>query len=664
MKKRVLFGVLIILFRIPVLSQSENQGGDTFVAQISADEWLPLISEVIVGLCFLVIPFIFWPFIAKNKQLKSYKAFVVIFFLFTIAIGTTYLVDAAFVGSAGSDIRMWSNGITAIIGLIMVWVLIRIAPKLFQEKKPEGLEKLVAERTAALSELNQRLQLEIESRKLAEKEVAKREKRFRALIENISDGIVLNDESSRILYQSPSVTRILGYSFEERHRKPVIEYVHEEDRKTFLKLYEDLAVLPGEPLQFQIRFKHKEGHYIWLEGIVRNLLHDRNVNGYVANFRDISERKESEGKLRQERYLLRTLIDNVPDYIYIKDTQLRHIINNKANVDLIGAASEAETIGKTVMDYFDPAIAQEFMAADRQVLSSGVPVLNQEEKIIGHSMKVRWLLTSKIPLIEHDKIVGLVGISRDITERKEAEILLKELNVSLALQASKLAASNLELERFAYVASHDLQEPLRMVRSFLQLLKKKCEDKLDPQSHQFIDFAVDGSERMKQLITDLLEYSRVGTVPERFEPVDMNVLIQRTLAILHESITTAGATFDIKTLPVVVGVKTQLGQVVQNLIANAIKYRSHHPPKIVIDGVEEPTQWRFSVSDNGMGIDSRFYEKVFVIFQRLNDESERRGTGIGLAICKKIVEGHGGKIWVESEPGAGSTFYFTISKRK
>lgn len=666
MKKRVLFGTLIILsgIIIPVVAQPENQGNiEKIAVRVAISDWLHLLSEIIIGVCAILIPLCLWPFMTKNKLWKSLKPVVISFSLFMITIGIIFLIDASLFWSSSDGIVVWSRIPGAVVSLIAVFVLFKIAPKVLQEKEPEGLEKLVAERTTELNELNQRLQLEIESRKQAEKEVAKREKRFRALIENISDGIVLNDENSKVLYQSPSVTRILGYTFEERHRKPVLDYVHEDDKDIFLKLYEDLAVLPGQPLHFQFRVKHKNGHYIWVEGIVTNLLHDRNVNGYVANYRDVTQRKKAEEKLRQERYLLRTLIDNIPDYIYIKDTQLRHLINNKANVELIGATSEAETLGKTVLDYFDAAIAQEFMEADRRVLSSGLPVLNQEEKIVGHTHEVRWLLTSKIPLVEHGKIVGLVGISRDITERKEAEILLNELNASLALQASKLAASNIELERFAYVASHDLQEPLRMVRSFLLLLKKKCEDKLDAQSHQFIDFAVDGAERMKQLITDLLEYSRVGRVQERAELVDMNDVVKRTLEILREQIASSGTTFHVKTLPTILGVNTQLGQVIQNLVTNAIKYRSQAPPEIAIESVEESTQWKFSVSDNGVGIDASFFDKIFEIFQRLNNESVRKGTGIGLAICKKIVEEHGGRIWVESKPGVGSTFHFTISKR-
>lgn len=624
--------------------------------------WLYIISDIVTGLCYFLIPLTLWFFLYKNKQWQSFRSIIVLFILFIVACGSTHFMDAAIFWWPAYRVSALLRLFTAIVSVTTVIALIKIAPRILQLRSPETLEKLVSERTAELNALNQRLQLEIESRKIAEKEVSKREKRFRALIENISDGIVLNTEKSVLIYQSPSVSRILGYTLDERQGQPVANYVHEDDKAGFMKLYEDLAQLPGQPLRFEFRFKHKQGHYIWLEGVVTNLLHDRNVNGYVANYRDISDRKISEEKLRNERYLLRTLIDNLPDYIYIKDTELKHVINNKANVELIGASSEEETLGKTVMDYFDPTIAAEFMEADRKVLAQGQPILDIEEKIIGHLNGVRWLLTSKIPLKDDSQVVGLVGISRDITERKKAELLLKELNASLAIQASKLAASNTELERFAYVASHDLQEPLRMVRSFLQLLKKKYDKSLDPEAHQYIDIAVDGAERMKQLIMDLLEYSRVGSTSEKFEPVNMNDVVQTALHYMQEHVKALNASITVDSLPTITGIKTQLGQVIQNLISNALKY-SNQSPIIRISCKEDSENWQFLVIDNGIGIDSRFFEKVFDIFQRLHNQSDKRGTGLGLAICKKIIEGHGGRIWVDSQVGVGSTFYFTIAKK-
>ena len=251
----------------------------------------------------------------------------------------------------------------------------------------------------------------------------------------------------------------------------------------------------------------------------------------------------------------------------------------------------------------------------------------------------------------------------DITERRQHEKQLRTLNLDLAKRASELAASNAELERFAYIASHDLQEPLRMVSSFLQLLQKRYGGHLDSKADQYIHYAVDGAERMKALIMDLLEYSRVGTTKEGFGMVDVNTILSEVSDVFREKIITAQASVDIGPMPCIWGDKVQVSQLFQNLLSNALKYHSDRPPVIVIRAKEEPNFWRFSIEDNGIGIESQFFDKIFIIFQRLHNKSEYSGTGIGLAICKKIVERHGGRIWVESAPEKGSTFYFTISKK-
>jgi PAS domain S-box-containing protein len=660
MKKKVLSATLAFFWMtFPAFAQ---QGLYFDVARFSVPAWINMLSGLSIGVSLILIQVIMWRRFSGIRQWESFKPWVIFGMAVAILLGTIFLIDAF------RSVRP-THWLTITLRVVAAFALVGAVGVVISKRKritsldaSENFETLVERRTSELSALNQQLQLEVESRKVAEKEVAKREKRFRALIENIGDGIVVNDEDSAVLYQSPSVTRILGYTFEDRHRKPVLNYVHPEDKESFLKFYEELAVQPGKPLPFQIRVKHKNGHYVWLEGVVTNLLHDRNVNGYVANYRDISERKTAEESLRQERYLLRTLIDHVPDYIYIKDTDLRHIINNKANVELIGAASEEETIGKTVLDYFAAELAAQFMEADRKVLASGQAVLNLEESIIGHSTEVRWLLTSKIPLIENGEVVGLIGISRDITELKKAELVLRDLNDSLSHQAERLEASNAELERFAYIASHDLQEPLRTVRSFLQLLKKRTENQLDQESQQYIDVALEGAERMKLLISDLLEYAHVDAVLERREMVDMSEVVRRKIEMMRESVISSGAEFKIGPLPAIAAVRSQMESLTQNLISNAIKYRGNAAPNITIEGIEQPAHWKFSVSDTGIGIDPRFHDKIFVIFQRANTEGEAKGTGIGLAICKKIVEFHGGKIWVESRPEAGSTFHFTIAK--
>jgi PAS domain S-box-containing protein len=264
--------------------------------------------------------------------------------------------------------------------------------------------------------------------------------------------------------------------------------------------------------------------------------------------------------------------------------------------------------------------------------------------------------------IEYGHRRARMVVVNDITEQRRSALLLQELNEALKKRAAELASSNAELERFAYIASHDLQEPLRMVSSFLQLLQKRYKGQLDEKAGQYIHYAVDGAERMKTLILDLLEYSRVGAGKESFGPVDMGEVMREVGEIFAEKIIAARARIEIDNLPVIQGDKVQMVQLLQNLVGNALKYHSDEPLVIRIQGNDLPGYWRFSIEDNGIGIDPLFFEKIFIIFQRLHNKNDYSGTGIGLAICKKIVERHWGRIWVESAPTKGSIFYFTITK--
>lgn len=245
----------------------------------------------------------------------------------------------------------------------------------------------------------------------------------------------------------------------------------------------------------------------------------------------------------------------------------------------------------------------------------------------------------------------------EVAERKRAEEIL-------ARQAEELARSNKELEEFAYVASHDLQEPLRMVANYTELLARRYGGRLDADAHEFIGYAVDGANRMQRLINDLLEYSRVGRRADPMSHVDCVDVVQQVLMNLQNVIENKGATITYGDLPVVDGHPGQLLQLFQNLISNAIKFSGGRQPQVHISARCADHCWQFAVQDNGIGIDPRFSDRIFIVFQRLHGYSEYPGTGIGLAICKKIVERHGGKIWVESNPGEGATFYFTIPIRE
>jgi light-regulated signal transduction histidine kinase (bacteriophytochrome) len=223
-----------------------------------------------------------------------------------------------------------------------------------------------------------------------------------------------------------------------------------------------------------------------------------------------------------------------------------------------------------------------------------------------------------------------------------------------------LARSNAELEQFAYVASHDLQEPLRMVASYTQLLQRRYRGRLDDDADEFIAYAVDGATRMQQLIQDLLAYSRVGTRGRPFEPVDTAALVDGVLADLGARLAETGGVVERGDLPVVVADPLQLRQVFQNLIDNALKYHGADPPRVAIAAERAGAEWRFAVRDNGIGVAPEYVERVFGLFQRLHTQADYPGTGIGLALCQKIVARHGGRIWLESAPGRGATFFFTL----
>ena len=290
---------------------------------------------------------------------------------------------------------------------------------------------------------------------------------------------------------------------------------------------------------------------------------------------------------------------------------------------------------------------------------------------------------------------GILEINNDVTERKQAEEALrrahdeleirvqertielksnnellqleiqerKRTEAALALRSEELARSNAELEQFAYVASHDLQEPLRMVGSFVQLLERRYKDVLDAKGREHISYAVDGARRMQMLIQDLLAFSRVGTQGKEFAPTNFNSVVRSVLNNLREAIGESGAKVNCAPLPTLPADDSQMGQLFQNLISNAVKFRGEQGPSIQITAEPSDAHWKFAVKDNGIGIDQRHSDRIFLIFQRLHNRREYAGTGIGLAICKKIVDRHGGKIWVESEPGKGSTFLFTLPNK-
>jgi PAS domain S-box-containing protein len=281
-----------------------------------------------------------------------------------------------------------------------------------------------------------------------------------------------------------------------------------------------------------------------------------------------------------------------------------------------------------------------------------------EFRVICPDGSVRWKLVRGQAFYDGSgKPVRMLGVGMDITERKRAE-------QALARHTGELARSNADLEQFAYVASHDLQEPLRMVTLYTQLLAKRYQGRLDGNADEFIAFIRDGVQRMQGLIGDLLAYSRVGRSDQLLKPTNCEEVLSHVLGNLRATILAAGAQVSYDPLPTLIADHFQLEQLLQNLLSNALKFHGEESPRIHLSARQQASIWVFSIRDNGIGIDPQFAERIFVIFQRLHGNEAYPGTGIGLAICKKIVERHGGRIWVESEPGRGATFHFTLQNKK
>jgi PAS domain S-box-containing protein len=379
------------------------------------------------------------------------------------------------------------------------------------------------------------------------------------------------------------------------------------------------------------------------------------VKGIFAAARDVTERKRAEQALQESEDAFRMLAELVPQLVWISTRDDLGIYFNQRWVDYTGLTLE-ESNGKGWYTAFHLDGKQPALDAWNGVVAIG-NTYRFESRLRARDGHDRWFLTSRVPLTDGaGRVLKWFGTCTDIEDLKRSEEALRKITADLA-------RSNTDLEQFAYVASHDLQEPLRMVASFTQLLGERYKGKLDADADEFIGFAVDGAHRMQALVNDLLSYSRVGTRGKELAAVDLEQVLQLVLTNLQVTLEESGGQVTHDPLPTVLGDETQLWQVLQNLVGNALKFHGSEPPRVHVSAQEIEGEWRFSVRDNGIGIEPQFAKRVFLVFQRLHSRAEYPGTGLGLAIAKKIVERHDGRIWMESEPGKGSTFYFSLPKK-
>ena len=489
---------------------------------------------------------------------------------------------------------------------------------------------------------------DITERKRNEKELKLASRYNRSLIEASLDPLVTIGPNGKINDVNNSTEAVTGLSRDELIGTDFSDYFTEPEkaRKGYKQVFQE-GFVRNYPLDIQ----NKNGHntpVLYNASVYRD--EEGEVIGVFAAARDITERKKAGRELKLAVKYNRSLIDASLDPLVTIGPDGKITDINNSTEDVTGY-SRKQLIGTDFSDYFtEPEIAKE---GYQKVFREGF-VRDYELEIKHKNGQITPVLYNAS--VYHDDDGGVIGVfaaARDITERKKAEEMLK-------LNINELARSNEELEQFAYVSSHDLQEPLRMIGSYLQLLERRYEGQLDDKADKYIHFAVDGAARMQNIINDLLAFSRVTSRAKELEMSDVESIYNQVLINLEISIKENNAVITHDPLPKVMADDTQLSQVFQNLISNAIKFRGEDNPKIHIAAVREINQWLFSVQDNGIGIDPKHKDRIFEVFKRLHKRRDYPGTGIGLSICKKIIERHGGNIWVESELGNGSVFYFTI----
>ncbi len=479
-------------------------------------------------------------------------------------------------------------------------------------------------------------------------------------VESASDAIAITDPDGRSTYHNPAFIQLFGFS------APDLAAVGGPQ-----VLYRD-ASIAAEVFAAIFREGSWQGEVEMLsaQGVTRQIflrtdaIQDATgeIIALLGVYRDITERKQAIDALAESEERFRTLADTAPVLIWLADSQGNYTFFNQTWLEYTGRKTEQEQ-GQGWMSQIHPDDFPGFLREYLNAIEQSEPfrLLYRLRRKDG---EYRWLLNTGVPSkTPGGNLAGYIGSCIDISDHKKLE-------EELAERAKQLEQSNAELEQFAYVASHDLQEPLRTIASYTQLLAKRYQGQLDEKADKYIHYVVDGAQRMQTLISDLLKYSRVSTSRQEFQPVDCQEILAQAIDCLQVAIHHSGAEVSLDSscsrLPVVLGDSTQLLQLFQNLISNAIKYRQPEV-KPVVTIAAKPSQfknsvgcWLFAVKDNGIGIDPQYHERIFLIFQRLHTRNEYPGTGIGLAVCHKIVERHQGKIWVESQIGQGATFYFTL----
>jgi PAS domain S-box-containing protein len=496
---------------------------------------------------------------------------------------------------------------------------------------------------------------------------------LQAILDGLNDGVVALGADGRVLLANPAAVDLLGM--------PLVGLGLEEwARQVPHWLPDGVSWCPDDhlPMARALAGETVEEVEVFVRPPARPAglalsLSARPVagGGAVVVLRNVTARKA----LRDSQALYHSLVESLPFSVFRKDATGMITYVNRAFCAALGLPPD-RVLGRTEFDFMPAPLAARYREEERMVLDSREVLERLEEHLsmdcgrhcrcgpadeMDDTSEPKYIHSRLAPVFDAEgRVVGTQGAFWNATSWKRAERNWQQSAADLRRLNEELARSNDELQQFAYVASHDLQEPLRMVKSFTQLLKARYGEALGVEGREFIDFAVDGATRMQGLIEDLLSYSRVTTRGKPLAETDSETAVEKAIANLHMLIVESGAIIEREPLPLVRADASQLAQLFQNLIGNALKFRRGQPPRVRISARYERGEWLFGVRDNGIGIEERHRERIFQIFQRLHPRERYPGSGIGLAICKKIVERHGGRIWLESEVGVGSTFWFTL----
>jgi PAS domain S-box-containing protein len=524
----------------------------------------------------------------------------------------------------------------------------------------------------------------ISVRRDAEKHLARMEGRYRGLLEAAPDAMVVVNTGGEIVLLNVRAEKEFGYRRDELVGQKVKNIIPEGFAERIVadgtrSAAEALAQQIGTGIELSGR--RKDGSEFPIE-IMLSPLESAEGILVTAAIRNISVRRDAEKHLARMEGRYRGLLEAAPDAMVVVNTGGEIVLLNVRAEKEFGYRRD-ELVGQKVKNIIPEGFAERIVAdgtrsaaeALAQQIGTGIELSGRRKD--GSEFPIEIMLS---PLESAEGILVTAAI-RNISLRKkseehsaklenqtaalqkvrdELEMRVGERTKELAVANQVLERSNLELKQFAYIASHDLQSPLRSISGFVQLLKLEYENTLDEQAHDWIRRTVQSIAQMQTLIRDLLSYSRVDARSRPFAQIQFVDIVNDSMALLDSSIHDSGGEVTFGRLPAIMGDRSQLVQLIQNLISNGLTYRGDHPPHIHVAAERDGKEWIFSVRDNGIGIDTKHHEQIFEIFKRLHDQTDYPGTGIGLAVCRRVVDRHGGRIWVKSEPGHGSTFYFTI----